>query len=40
VLDNIPKELVDRVAPQLAKHFERVANHAKVAEYYSRRKAA
>jgi glutathione S-transferase len=39
-LDHIPKELVDRVAPQLVKHFERVANQAKVAEYYRRRKAA
>jgi len=39
-LDHIPKELVDRVAPQLVKHFERVASHAKVAEYYRLRKAA
>jgi prostaglandin-H2 D-isomerase / glutathione transferase len=40
VLDYIPKDLVDTVAPQLVKHFERVANHPKVAEYYQRRKAA
>jgi len=40
VLDHIPKDLVDRVAPQLVKHYERVANHPKVAEYYQRRKAA
>lgn len=40
VLDHIPKDLVDTVAPQLVKHFERVANHPKVAEYYQRRKAA
>jgi prostaglandin-H2 D-isomerase / glutathione transferase len=39
-LDHIPKDLVDRVAPQLVKHFDRVANHAKVTEYYRRRKAA
>jgi hypothetical protein len=31
---------VDRVAPQLVKHFERVASHPKVVEYYARRKAA
>jgi prostaglandin-H2 D-isomerase / glutathione transferase len=40
VLDHIPKDLVDTVAPQLVKHFERVINHPKVAEYYQRRKAA
>ena len=40
VLDHIPKDLVDRVAPQLVRHTERVANHPKVAEYYQRRKAA
>jgi len=39
-LDHIPQDLVDRVAPLLAKHFERVANHPVVAEYYKRRKAA
>ena len=40
VLDYIPKDLVDTVAPQLVKHLERVAGHPKVAEYYQRRKAA
>ena len=40
VLDYIPKDLVDTVAPLLVKHFERVASHPKVAEYYQRRKAA
>src|SRR5258706_1899883 len=40
VLDHIPKDLVDRVAPLLVKHSERVASHPGVAEYYSRRKAA
>ena len=39
-LDHIPKDLVDRVAPLLAQHFERVASHPKIAEYYKRRKAA
>lgn len=39
-LDHIPKDLVDRVAPLLAKHFERVASHPGVVEYYKRRKAA
>ena len=39
-LDHIPKDLVDRVAPQLVKHFDRVASHPAVAEYYKRRKAA
>ena len=40
VLDYIPKDLVDTVAPLQVKHFERVASHPKVAEYYQRRKAA
>jgi glutathione S-transferase len=39
-LDHVPKDLVDRVAPLLVEHFERVAKHPKVAEYYERRKAA
>jgi glutathione S-transferase len=39
VLDHIPKDLVDTVAPQLVKHFERITGHPKVAEYYRRRKA-
>jgi glutathione S-transferase len=39
-LDHIPKDLVDRVAPLLVKHFERVASHPKVVEYYAGRKAA
>jgi len=38
-LDHIPIDLVDRVAPQLVKHFDRVANHPKIAAYYQRRKA-
>ncbi len=39
-LDHIPKEIVERVAPQMAKHFDRVATHPDVAQYYERRKAA
>jgi glutathione S-transferase len=39
-LDHIPKDLVDRVAPLLVEHVERVARHPKIAEYYKRRKAA
>jgi glutathione S-transferase len=40
VLDHIPKDIVDRTAPLLVKHLERVASQPKVAEYYARRKAA
>jgi glutathione S-transferase len=40
VLDYIPKDLVDTVAPQMVKHCEGVTGHPKVAEYYRRRKAA
>ena len=40
VLDHIPKDIVDRNAPLLVKHFERVSGHPKIAEYYQRRKAA
>ena len=39
-LDHIPKDLVDRVAPLLVQHFERVASQPKIAEYYRSRKAA
>ena len=39
-LDHIPKDLVDRVAPSLVRHFDRVAAHPKVADYYARRKVA
>jgi glutathione S-transferase len=38
VLDHIPKDLVDRVAPLLVKHSDRIANHAQIAGYYQRRK--
>jgi len=39
-LDHIPKDIVERNAPALVKHFERVSAHPKVAEYYARRKKA
>ena len=39
-LDHIPKDLVDRVAPMLVEHLERMAGHPKIVEYYKRRKAA
>ena len=39
-LDHIPKDLVDRIAPQLVKHFERVAGQPKVAAYYQQRRKA
>jgi glutathione S-transferase len=38
VLDHIPRDLVDGVAPQLVKHFERVAGHPKIAAYYAGRR--
>lgn len=38
VLDNIPKDLVDRVSPALARHAERVASQSKIAAYYAARK--
>jgi glutathione S-transferase len=40
VLDHIPRDIVDRLALPLVKHFERVSSQSKVAEYYARRKAA
>jgi glutathione S-transferase len=39
-LDHIPKDLVDRVAPALVQHNERVASHPKIAAYYAARKKA
>lgn len=38
VLDHIPADLVDKCAPLLAKHLERVQNHPKIAAYYVARK--
>lgn len=39
-LDHIPRDLVDRVAPLLVRHFDRIASLQEVAQYYARRKAA
>jgi glutathione S-transferase len=39
-LDHIPKDLVDRAAPMLVEHLERMTNHPKIVEYYKRRTAA
>lgn len=37
-LDHIPADVVDKAAPLLAKHLERVKNHPKIAAYYAARK--
>jgi glutathione S-transferase len=39
-LDHIPRDLVDRIAPLLVQHFERVSAQPKIAEYYKARKKA
>ena len=36
-LDHIPTDVVDRQAPLLAKHLERVKTHPKIAAYYAAR---
>jgi prostaglandin-H2 D-isomerase / glutathione transferase len=36
-LDHIPTDIVERHAPLLAKHLERVKNHPKIAAYYAAR---
>ncbi len=36
-LDHIPTDIVDRHAPLLAKHLERVKNHSKITAYYAAR---
>jgi prostaglandin-H2 D-isomerase / glutathione transferase len=40
VLDHIPKDLVDRVAPSLVQHSKRIAAIPKIADYYQGRKKA
>jgi glutathione S-transferase len=40
ILDHMPKDLVDRVAPLLAKHAERLAAQPRIAAYYAARKKA
>jgi glutathione S-transferase len=37
VIDDVPADIVDRHAPLLAKHLERVRNHPKIAAYYAAR---
>lgn len=37
-LDHVPADIVDRHAPLLAKHLERVGNHPKIAAYYAARR--
>lgn len=37
VIDHVPADIVDRNAPLLAKHLERVGNHPKIAAYYAAR---
>jgi glutathione S-transferase len=37
-LDHIPADIVDKHAPLLAAHLERVKNHPKIAAYYAARK--
>ena len=36
-LDHIPSDIVDRQAPLLARHLERVRSHPKIAAYYAAR---
>ena len=36
-LDHIPTDIVDKQAPLLAKHLERMKNHPKIAAYYAAR---
>lgn len=38
VLDDIPADVVDRNAPLLAAHLERVGSHPKIAAYYAARR--
>lgn len=40
VLDHIPRDLTDRLAPALVAHFERVKAHPGVVAYYARPRAA
>jgi glutathione S-transferase len=39
-LDHVPTDLVDRVAPELAKHYERVGSHPGVKAYYEQHGSA
>ncbi len=37
ILDHIPTNLPDHVAPRLVEHFERVNSHPKIVAYYASR---
>ena len=36
ILDYVPADLPDKLAPKLVDHLNRVLEHPKVAEYYAR----
>jgi glutathione S-transferase len=36
ILDYVPTDLPDKLAPKLVEHLDRVLGHPKVAEYYAR----
>ena len=38
-LDHVPTDLVERVAPKLVEHYERIKNEAGVKAYYARHNA-
>lgn len=38
-LDHVPADLVDRTAPALVGHAERVSDHASISAYYARRRS-
>jgi glutathione S-transferase len=35
-LDHVPTDLIDRVAPKLVEHYERVKNDARISDYYAK----
>jgi len=36
IIDHVPRDLPDRLAPKLVEHLGRIKNHPKVREYYAR----
>jgi len=36
IIDHVPRDLPDRIAPKLVEHLGRIENHPKVREYYAR----
>ncbi|HET6416910.1 MAG TPA: glutathione S-transferase family protein [Polyangiales bacterium] len=36
IIDHVPRDLPDRLAPRLVEHLGRIKNHPKVREYYAR----